>query len=322
MKLMYFPAILTLSVLLTLSTPWAAADGNEQMLLSAGGIAVTKQDLQQELLLLPADEQAQALVEPDKLKELLRRIYLGKRLVMEAEKLGLDKLPLTQARVAAVQRQTLTETLREYSLERVESPNFTALAREHYATRRDEFQVPERFKAAHILKKVQCDCERDAQRQQIDQLLTRLKAGEDFAAMARAESQDTGSAKKGGDLGDWFKPDQLAAPFAEAMSKLNPGQLSDVVETQFGFHIIKLLNREPARLQPFEEVQASLEQRLRQTYAQDQLRKQAAGYLPGPDAKYDDTALEAIVRQHASTPPSSPPAPVAKPLEGSPGKNQ
>ncbi len=295
-------------MLLTLPMAWAAEPGNEPILLSAGGITVTEQDLRQELLLLPADNQAQALAQPDKLKELLRRIYLGKRLVMEAQKLELDKIPLVQARLVAVQRQTLSETLREYSLERAQSADFTALAREHYAVRRDEFQLPERFKVAHILKKVQCACERDAQRQQIDQLLVRLRAGEDFATLAKAESQDTGSAAKGGDLGDWVKADELVAPFAEAMSKLTPGQLSDAVETEFGFHIIKLLDRQTARLQSFEEAQPGIEQRLRQSYVQEQLRKQAAGYLPGPDAQYDEAALDAILHKNAATPAPATPA--------------
>lgn len=321
MKITHFPVLWLLSVLLTLPVAGAAEPGNEQILLSAGGITVTEQDLQQELLLLPADEQAQALAQPDKLKELLRRIYLGKRLVMEAQKLELDKIPLIQARLAAVQRQTLSETLREYSLERAQSADFTALAREHYAVRRDEFQLPERFKVAHILKKVQCACERDAQRQQIEQLLARLQAGEDFAALAKAESQDTGSAAKGGDLGDWLKADQLVPPFAEAMSKLNPGQLSDVVETEFGFHIIKLLDRQPARLQSFEEAQPGIEQRLQQSYVQEQLRKQAAGYLPGPDAQYDEAALDAILHKNAAALPASPATP-AKTPEDSSSKNQ
>jgi parvulin-like peptidyl-prolyl isomerase len=121
-----------------------------------------------------------------------------------------------------------------------------------------------------------------------------LQAGEDFAALAKAESEDTGSAEKGGDLGDWFKAEKMVAPFAEALARLNPGQVSDVVETQFGFHLIKLLDRQPARLQSFEEVQPGIEQRLRKTYVQEQLRKQADNYLPGADAKYDNSALEAF----------------------------
>lgn len=267
---------------------------DQQILLSAGDIVVNSQDLQQELLLLPEPERTRTLATPAQLKQLLRQIYQGKRIVAEAERLGLDQTPEGQARLAAARRQALSEALREYVRERIAPPDFTALAREHYIVRRDEFQLPERFKAAHILKKVGCDCEREEKRRQIEQLRTRLQAGEDFATLAKAESDDTRSAAKGGDLGDWVKRDQLVAPFAEALAKLNPGQLSDVVETQFGFHLIKLQDHQPARLQSFEEVQTSIEQGLRQTYTQEQLQKQAASYLPGADAKYDDDALQAL----------------------------
>lgn len=269
-----------------------AADEGERILLSANDITITGQDLQQELLLLTEAERIEALATADRLKNLLRQIYLGKRLAAEAERLGLDQTPLNQARLAAVQRQALSEILREHAQKQIAPPDLTALAREHYATRRDEFQLPEQFKASHILKKVTCDCERDAQRQRIEQLRARLQAGEDFATLAKAESDDKSSAANGGDLGDWFKREQMVAPFAEALVQLQPGQLSDVVETQYGFHLIKLLDRRPPRLPSFEEVQPALEEQLRKTYNQQQLRKQAASYMPGPDAKFDDAALE------------------------------
>ncbi len=273
-----------------------AANQDQETLLSAGDLIVTEQDLQQELLLLPEIERARTLTTPAKLKKLLDQIFLGKHMIAEAERLGLDRTPLAQSRLAAARRQALSETLRDYVQKQIEPPDFAALAREHYAVDRDEFRLPERFKAAHILKKVNCDCERESQRQRIEQLLARLKAGEDFTALAKAESEDTRSAEKGGELGGWVKRDDLVTPFADALAKLDTGQLSDIVETQFGFHIIKLLDHQPARQQSFEEVQQSLEQRLRQTYTQEQLRKQAESYLPGADAKYNEAALNALSR--------------------------
>lgn len=273
-----------------------ADNADQRILLSAGAITITGQDLRWELLLLPEAERTQMLATPDRLKGLLRQIYQGKRMIAEAERLGLDQTPQGQAQLAAARRQALSEVLREHVRQQVNPSDFTALAREHYAARRDEFQLPERFKAAHILKKVRCDCERDPQRQRIEQLWNRLQAGEDFAALAKVESEDIGTTEKGGDLGDWMKRDDLVVPFAEALAKLSPGQVSAVVETQFGFHLIKLLDRQPARLQSFEEVQPGIEQYLRQNYAREQLRKQALSFLPGADAKYDDSALEALVR--------------------------
>ena len=73
-----------------------------------------------------------------------------------------------------------------------------------------------------------------------------------------------------------------------------------MVETEFGFHIIKLLDHQPARPQTFEEVQSSLEQRLRMNYTKDQLYERGQAYLPGADAKYDESALETLLRGQES----------------------
>lgn len=280
-----------------LGGPAARAEGAEDpVLLNAGHLNVTRQDLQQELLLLSEAERTQTLAEPDAVKKLLQLIYQSKKMVAEAERLGLDQTPLAQARLMATRRKVLSEALRDHSQAQIQPPpDFAALAREHYAARRDEFQLPEQFKAAHILKKSRCDCERDSQRQKLEQLRVQLQAGADFAALVKAESEDPGSAAQGGDLGRWFKREDLVAPFADALAKLEIGQLSDIVETQYGFHIIKLLDRQPARLQSFEEVQPSLEQRLRQSYVQDQLKKRTLDYLPPADAKFDETALHTFL---------------------------
>lgn len=283
--------------LLLLAVPTGRAGEQEQrILLRAGDTVVTEQDLQQELLVLSDAERLQTLATPDALRTFLRQIYLSKRLAAEAERLGLQDQPAVRAHLAAQRRWVLSDALREHVEKQIELPDFAALAREHYATRRDEFQLPEQFKVAHILKKVRCDCERDEQRRRIEQLLARLQAGEDFATLAKSESDDTSSAAKGGDLGEPVKREQLVAPFAEAMAKLEIGQLSGVVETEYGFHIIKLLERQPARQQSFEEVQQDLEQRLRMSYMKDQLYQRGQAYQPGPDAKYDDSALEALSR--------------------------
>lgn len=283
--------------LLAASTVWADAT-DQQILLSAGEITVSGQDLQQQLLLLPEAEHARVLAESNSIKDFLRRIYQNKKMAVAAERLKLNNDPLVQARLVAQQQRILAEALREYTRKQIQLPDFVALAHEHYAARRDEFQLPEQFKAAHILKKVDCACEREEKRQAINQLLARLQAGEDFAILAKIESDDSGSAAKGGDLGRWLKREDLVAPFADALAKLETGQLSGIVETQFGFHIIKKLDGQPARLQSFDEVRESLEQRLRQSYVQDQLAQRSLDYLPPADAKFNESALESLQPGH------------------------
>lgn len=282
--------------LLAAATVRAGTD--QQILLSAGDIAVTAQDVQQQLLLLSEAERARVLAESSSIKDFLRRIYQIKYMAVTAERLKLNDDPLIQARLVAQQRRILAEALREHTRKQIQLPDFAALAHEHYAVHHDEFQLPEQFKAAHILKKVQCECEREKQRQSIEQLLGQLQAGADFATLAKIESDDVGSAANGGDLGRWLKREDLVAPFADALAKLANGQLSGVVETQFGFHIIKRLDYQPARLQSFDEVRESLEQRLRGSYADDQLVQRSGDYLPPADAKFDESALQSLLSGH------------------------
>lgn len=289
------PLLLILALLFAAPVLHAATE-DEQILLRAGDITVTGQDLQQQLLLLTAAERAQVLAGPDKLKGYLRLIYQDKHMAAAAERLGLDQTPQIQARLITERRRVLAAALRDHTKTQLPPPDFAALAREQYAVRRDEFQLPEQFKAAHILKRVQCDCEREEKRQSAEQLLARLRAGEDFATLAKTESDDTSTADKGGDLGRWMKREQLVTPFADALVKLDIGALSDIVQTEFGFHLIKKLDYQPVRQQSFEEVQGRLEQNLRQSYVKDQLEQRAFSYLPPADATFDEPALETLLR--------------------------
>lgn len=283
-------------LVLVLVATAAAERVDDSILLQTDQLTVTRQDLSQELLLLTENERAQVLDNAEHLKGFLRRIYQDKHMTAEAERLGLDQQPEVVARLMIERRRILSLALREHTRQQIKTPDYAALAREHYLARRDEFQVPEQFQAAHILKKVACDCERDAQRHALEQLRIRLQAGEAFAELAKAESDDPGSAARGGDLGRWLKREDLVAPFADALAALDIGRLSDLVETQFGFHLIKKLDYQPARLQSFEDVRDQIESRLRQTYIQDQLLQRALGYLPPPDARFDEPTLEALLR--------------------------
>lgn len=283
----------SLFLLLTAAMVWAGEGADQPILLSARDMVVTVQDLQQRLLLLPKAERDKLLAGPGSLKDFLSRIYQDKYMAAAAERLKLHEDPQVQAKLVLVQQQVLAEALREHTRKQIEPPDFAALAREHYAIRRDEFQLSEQFKAMHILKKVRCDCEREPKRQALEQLRVRLLADEDFATLAKTESEDVSTAVQGGDLGRWFKRGDVVAPFDEALARLEKGQVSDIVETQFGFHLIKKLDYQPARLQSFDEVRDSLEQRLRNSYVDNQLVQRATDYLPPADAKFNESALEA-----------------------------
>lgn len=133
------------------------------------------------------------------------------------------------------------------------------------------YQSEEIRNARHILIRSAQDAtpeQVEASRVKIEELLARLKQGEDFEALAKTASEDPGSAAQGGSLGD-VRRGQMVKPFEDALFVLPAGQLSEPVKTQFGFHIIKVDSIKPGVVTPFEEVRASLadEYRTRQAEA-------------------------------------------------------
>jgi peptidyl-prolyl cis-trans isomerase D len=135
----------------------------------------------------------------------------------------------------------------------------------YYEAHESEFERPEEVRARHILLKVPADAT-DAQREEIRQravaLLAEARAqGADFAALARQHSDDV-TAESGGDLG-FFGRGTMTEKFEQAAFALEPGQISDVVETPFGFHIIRLEEKRPAGARPLEEVRQEVVEKVR-----------------------------------------------------------
>jgi peptidyl-prolyl cis-trans isomerase C len=139
-----------------------------------------------------------------------------------------------------------------------------------YEKNPDRFQQAESVRAAHILVAVPQGADdkvRAAARARAEAALKAAKAGQDFARLARQYSNDA-SAQRGGDLG-FIPKGQMVPAFEAAAFALQPGQISDLVETQFGYHVIKALEKRPARLVPFVEAAAQIEQFLEQQQRQE-----------------------------------------------------
>ena len=135
-------------------------------------------------------------------------------------------------------------------------------AKKFYDENPDRFKQPERVRASHILIGVPQGSDavtKDAARKRAADILKQVKAGKDFAALAKEHSQDPGSAVQGGDLG-LFPRGQMVGPFDEVAFTMAPGATSDLVETQFGFHIIRVVEKQAARTVPLEEVKPKLDE--------------------------------------------------------------
>jgi len=141
--------------------------------------------------------------------------------------------------------------------------------RRSYEGRKAEFDRPERARTRHLLVRFDPGDEAakaDA-RQRIDALRERIAAGADFAEVATEASEDEATKAQGGDLG-WLARGAVVKPLEEAAFSQAPGALGDVIETPQGFHLVRVEEREPARVVPFEEAQSQV--------AQDLARRDAA----------------------------------------------
>lgn len=136
--------------------------------------------------------------------------------------------------------------------------------REIYASRADQYALQEQRQARHIL--IEGDSE--AARAKAETALERIRGGEDFSAVAAEMSDDPVSAEEGGDLG-LIQRGQLEGPFEEALFAMEAGEVSGPVQTDFGFHIIKLEDIKAPELQSFEDIKDQLARDYREQQAKD-----------------------------------------------------
>ena len=178
----------------------------------------------------------------------------------------------------------------------------------YYNEHKQEFTTPEVVKARHILNKFPdnaTDEQKTETRTESEKLLEEVKAavaeGKAFADLAKAHSEDTGSAAQGGALrgrnpnlppGDYFARGDMVAPFEKAgFDELKPGEVSDLVETTYGYHIIKLEEKRPEEVMSFEQAKREIKDKLVQITGADEARIIANDLLFDVETQdYDEAA--------------------------------
>jgi peptidyl-prolyl cis-trans isomerase D len=167
----------------------------------------------------------------------------------------------------------------------------------HYQQNIQQYQVPNRVHAEHILLMTvgKPDAEVEEIHQKAEDVLKQAKKGANFEDLAKKYSEDPGSKDKGGDLG-WITQGQTVPEFEKTAFSLDKGKISDIVKTQYGFHIIKVLDKETAHTKPFEEVKDSIKTPLLLAKA-DQLASQEADQLSAAIRRSNKVSLDDLAKQ-------------------------
>jgi len=189
----------------------------------------------------------------DNTKNAIINELIGSELVyQEAQKLGLDKQPEYLVREELARRKLLTSAfLQDYVKKNPITDADTKAAYEQYKKAYGEKE----YNARHILVKTEAEAK---------DIIAQLNKGGDFAKIAKEKSLDPGSKEKGGDLG-WFSPATMVKPFSDVTANLQKGAISaSPVQTQFGWHVIKLIDTRPAQPLAYDKVKDGLQKNLQQ----------------------------------------------------------
>ncbi len=202
-----------------------------------------------------------------------------------------------------------------------QAPITEADARAYYQQNQSRFGQEEQRRASHILLTAGAGgsaADKPGARKKADELLARLRANpNDFDKLARENSKDPGSATNGGDLG-WFGRNMMVKPFEDAAFSMQEGQTSDIVESDFGFHIIRVTGIRASQVKPFQDVRTEIETALKREGASKRFAEVAEQFSNAvyeqPDSlkpiadrlKLSVQTIEAVTRSGVPAKPGSP----------------
>jgi peptidyl-prolyl cis-trans isomerase D len=167
---------------------------------------------------------------------------------------------------------------------------------QRYQANQQMYSTPEQVRASHILFKTDGKND-DAQKKKAEDVLAKVKAGGDFAALAKQYSEDDGSKQNGGDL-DYFGKGTMYKEFEDAAWALTPGQISGLVKSPAGFHIIKLVDKRAATTKSLAEVTPQIQDQIRTEKAQAEAQKLAEDVAKDITTPAD---LDKVARAHGLT---------------------
>lgn len=236
----------------------------------AGVVQVMPDDVASDLLRIPPHVRPQVLTQDQTLYKLVTNLYTRRALAQRAQVQGIDKKPEVAAALALARDKVLSDALL-VDIDKGNTPPAAAaetMARTMYKANPKDYEQPEQVSIRHILIAVKDKAQEEAAHKQAQDLLAQLRTGADFAALAKEHSDDPGSATKGGSLG-YFAKGRMVPEFDQvAFALRKKGDLSEIIKTQFGYHILQLEDAKPAGLQPFEEVKEALVAKVKQTEQQ------------------------------------------------------
>src|SRR4030042_2091786 len=250
-----FVKMLAVIALVVIMIPYSLSAQDKEILAKIGNKKITMTDLNR-IIGSQEPEQQKIIENNPQIKQSIRwNIVQGTVVSDIAKKKGFNKKPEIKNQIELMINNFLTAVyLQKEIVEKITINDDKAHA--YYKDHPEIFKTPEKIRVKHILIKVAAsasDEEKKKASQKAEEVLIKIKGGEDFSKLASEISDDPGTKEKGGGL-DFFSKGTMVPAFEEAAFSLKPGEISGIIETEYGYHIIKMEEKKEALLEPYENI--------------------------------------------------------------------
>lgn len=240
----------------------SAGEDGDVVIAKRGTAAITFSELDARMLEIDADKRAGFLDSPERIDKLVNDLLALEQLANEAREANLDKRDDVRAMMALAEKRLLSAMWLQALRARAAKLDTAALAKETYLAEPSRFKTEEKLVLRHILIKASEGCDPEAETRAKHIREEALKGDKSFAELASTYSEDVVSRKEGGLIPEVVRGRSVKEFEDAAFALQKPGEISPVVKTQFGYHIIQLQSRMAPEQRPFESVRGEIEARL------------------------------------------------------------
>jgi peptidyl-prolyl cis-trans isomerase C len=246
---------------------------DSQVIAEVGDKTIKYGDLNKWIKMMPPSYKSM-FTNMDQMRKLLDRQIENTLFSEEAKRLKLDQNPSVRDKIEEFTKGILMQALIESQVSNTIAVSEKEIEK-YFKTHQDEFRVPEKVKVSHILIKVDSSASakvKEEKKAKAEEILARAKKGEDFSALAKQFSEDTKTKKKGGVVG-LFAKGSKDPEFEKAAFNLKENEISDLVLSKEGYHIIKLLNKKEEKTKSLKEASSRIENKLKQKKRNEGIEK-------------------------------------------------
>jgi len=281
------------ALLLTLATGSAASTDPDKVVVTRGGVSVTFRDVDNFVARVPKEQRANFIDSPSRIRDLLSNLLLTKQLAAQARSEHLDQRPEISAQLRASEDEVLARARMADYMVGIKVPDLSKLVAEQYAAHKDLYKVPASFDVKHIL--VGTDKRSDEEAKALADKL-RAQAAADpkkFDALVDEFSDDPSKVENHGLMTD-ATDKKYAQDFRDAASSLTRvGEISPVIHTTYGYHVLQLVAKKPERQQSLAEVREALTKSMQEQYVADQ-RRELITQLTNEKVEADPATLDSL----------------------------